>query len=370
MAASKFKKRNIPLCRKSIEELPTATLEQAREFLLSLQDYKKVCKLKETYVDGVRRALDNTKNGRIYYEINFDGTVTGRLSCSKMLDLGVSFHTLARDNPYANIRELFIAPPGHAFITADYSGMEMRIAAHLSQDPMMIRALVDGIDFHTFSAQMVFDKEEVTKEERQIAKSVSFLVLYGGGAYNLAQTHNLPMRKATMIIERYKELYERLFEYIEECHDFILKNHYVDSLFGRRRHLGNVASRDKRVVQRCLRQGFNFEVQSLASDITEFSVLDSGIEFDLQEMESMPVCTVHDSGEYITPFHEIEKALEIVYDKMTNYPLIRAVYGIEFDVPLGVDIEIGHSFGGGLDVHFMNGKVMNLGEIDEYFRAA
>ena len=355
--------------RHRIRLLKTEQLHKAKEFITGILEYKAVTKLHGTYVEGVKKALENTKNGKIYYSLKLDGTVSGRSSCTKYDNLGVSFHTLARKSKYANIRNEFVAPLGHVFITSDYKGMELRIVAHLANDERMIQAFIEGKDLHTFSASLLFDRPEdkVTKEQRQTAKAVSFLIVYGGQAFNLSQMQGIPVSRAEKIIEKYQRLFPSIFSFMSEVHDTILENRSCETLFGRIRHLENASARDRKVVNRCLRQGFNNLVQSPANEITGFAVLDTSIEFELQNLSARNVCTVHDSIETVCKFKDVKKTVSVIYDKMVNYPLMKAAFGINLQVPLDIDMEIGPSFGEALPVKFFNGEIINLDEVMEQF---
>ena len=154
--ANDYKRRTVKESRAAIKGLSTEKLKEAKRLIEDILTYRAVTKLKSTYVDGVSKALEVTNNGKVYYDLKIDGTVTGRLSCSKYADMGVSFHTLARASKWANIRRMFIPErKDHAFITSDYSGMELRMAAYLSGDERMIQAFKDGKDLHTFTASLL-----------------------------------------------------------------------------------------------------------------------------------------------------------------------------------------------------------------------
>ena len=333
------------ISEKSVEEL-----EEAHEFLTLLSAWKKKAKLNTTYIKGTRKAIEYNGNSRIYCDFRLGGTVTGRLSCAGYRagnqPMGVSFHTLPRDENN-NIRNFFVAPPGWDFITADFGTMEMRILAHVSQDPNMIAAFESGIDFHTYTASLVFEKDpsKVTKAERQIAKSVSFLIVYGGQAYRLSKTANVSMAVAERTLESYQNAYPGIFEWMDGVHQELAENKYVESIFGRRRHLPNIVSNNSSLRAMCQRQGANFAIQSPASDVLCFCLLDITKEFEKEGMKSYVTATVHDSIETLSPREETEKAARIVYDMMMDYPSLKQGMGFECIVPLKVDLEIGPSFG-------------------------
>jgi DNA polymerase I-like protein with 3'-5' exonuclease and polymerase domains len=132
--------------------------------------------------------------------------------------------------------------------------------------------------------------------------------------------------------------------------------------------LPDVTSEDQTVVNRALRQGLNFTIQSTASDILLSGLLGCCKEFSKKGLLARPVATVHDSLEVVCPVHEVEHVLEIIYDQLVNVPIIKKVFNLEFSVPLKIDAEVGHSFGDGKEVHFHEGKPQNITEILEYLK--
>jgi len=155
------------------------------------------------------------------------------------------------------------------------------------------------------------------------------------------------MGKAETIIDNYKNVYPGIFAYMDFVNNFITTNGYAYTIFGRRRNLPDVYSPDRSVVNRALRQGLNFTIQSTASDILLCSLLGVARRLKEADLEARPVATVHDSMEIVSPKEEVEKVLEILYDEMVNYPTIKKVFNIYFDVPLKIDVEVGKSFGDG-----------------------
>ena len=336
----------------------TEELLDAKKFLKGLLDLRKSEKLAKTYIQGTKHAIEYNGTNKVFVDFRFDGTTTGRLSCASynaQEAMGVSFHTLPRETKN-NIRSIFRAPHGHYFIAADYAAMELRVLSHIAKEGNMQTAFNQGADLHTYTAKLLFNKENISKTERQIAKTVSFLIVYGGGPFNLAETMSIPMRRAEKIIENYKNVYPGIFSYMEFVNNFIRENGYAYTIFGRKRNLPDVYSRDRGVVNRALRQGLNFTIQSTASDILLCSLLGISRRFEEEELYARPVATVHDSVEIVSPEEEVEKVLEILYDEMVNYPTIKEIFNIHFDVPLSIDAEVGRSFGDGKVVKFEDGK--------------
>lgn len=353
-----------------IKSKSTDELLEARKFIKGVLNLRKSQKLEKTYIQGTKKALKYNGNGKVYVDYRLDGTATGRLSCAAYnaaKPMGVSFHTLPRDKEN-NIRSMFVAPPGFSFITIDYAAMELRVLAHVAKEGNMQQAFNTGEDLHTYTAKLLFNKTgAITKSERQIAKTVSFLIVYGGGPYNLAETMNIPMSRAEHIIETYKDVYPGVFEYMEFVNEFIKSNEYAYTIFGRRRNLPDVTSSDFSVVNRAFRQGLNFTIQSTASDILLCGLLGIYQRFKAANLDSRIVSTVHDSIELIAPYNELEEACTIIYEELVNYPYMKDKFNIHFDVPFSIDAEVGESFGESTPIKYNDdGRVTNMCELNEY----
>ncbi len=374
------------IAKKHIQQMDTSALEETLKFLEQLKSLRSKDKLLSTYFTGANRALKNTGNGKIYFDYRLPGTVTGRLSCAaynaslrqltkkgklssvaKKYPLGLSFHTLPRDSAdkQDSFRSVCVAPDDWYFITGDFKAAELRVLAHVSGDVNMIKAFKSGADPHRYTASLIYEKPvgEVTKEERQIAKSVSFLTVYGGGAWKLSRTANISLAAAEKVLERLKAVYPGVFIWMEHVKSFIYENRYAISMFNRRRNLPDILSKVDKVREKCLRQGVNFEIQSAASDIVCFSLLDIANELKFRDMRSKLAGSVHDSVEMFAPAEELEEVLQIMYNKMTNYPLLRS-FGYNLKVDLECEFEVGRSFVGGTEVKFSpKGSVLNFEEV-------
>lgn len=347
-----------------LKEIPTDKLERIRKFLDTFQTYNKVDKLYKTYVIGVKKAIAYNGENKVYFEFKLDSTITGRLSCSAYSagakkNKGVSFHTLPRENKYADIRNLFIAPSGWRFICADYKTMELRILAHVADEPGLKEAFRNGQDIHTLSAQSAFNKEKVTKEERQQGKTISFTVAYVGGEFNIAETNNIPIERARQLLANYKKKFPKIFKYHDICKEIISRTEEISTIFGRTRHLPNVKSPIPPIREKAMRQGINSTIQGPASDVMTCAAIGIFNEIKEKKLSARLVATVHDSIEVVCS-PEVEKEVcELVRRHMVTYPYLREKLGIEFSVPLEIDMEVGSSFGNGKEVHFdENGKVI------------
>lgn len=357
------------VARSVLQERTTDELEQAREWISKLLDWRAAAKLHKTYIRGLHKAIEYNGENKVYCDYKLDGTVTGRLSCGSYhadKAMGVSFHTLPRDTD-TNIRRMFIAPDNKAFLTIDYAGMELRVLAHVAKDERMCSAFKDGADLHSYSASLLFNKSQksVTKGERQIAKATSFLIVYGGTAFTLANNNRISMDRAEHIINTYMEVFPGIGKYINSTYDTISETGSVVSIFGRKRRLPNAFSRDNKIVRRALRQGLNFTIQSAASDIILCAI--KGLSTSLKPLGADIVSTVHDSLELVCPKETLKECLEVCYNEMVSTPTLRKDFGIHFDVPLAIDAEVGRSFGDGKEVCYEDGKVKNITELLNYF---
>ena len=357
MAKWRHRDEGKKISKSVISSKSTKQLKDAKKFLKGLLDLRKSEKLAKTYIQGTRNAIEYNDTNKVFVDFRFDGTATGRLSCAAynaQKAMGVSFHTLPRETE-TNIRSIFTAPRGEAFIAADYAAMELRVLSHIAKEGNMQLAFNQGEDLHSYTARLLFNKQDISKQERQIAKTVSFLIVYGGGAFNLAETMGIPLKRAEKIIKNYENVYPGIFAYMDHVNNFIKENGYAYTIFGRKRNLPDVYSKDRQVVNRALRQGLNFTIQSAASDILLTSLLGASRRFKEAGLKARPVATVHDSIEVICPQEEVEKTLPILYDEMVNYPTLKEVFNIHFDVPLAIDAEVGRSFGDGKEVPFKDG---------------
>ena len=352
-----YRDENKRISESVISKKSKKDLMQARSFIKGLLDLRKSEKLTKTYIEGTKKAIKYNESDKIYCDFRFDGTATGRLSCASYNakePMGVSFHTLPRETEN-NIRSIFSAPKDWYFIAADYAAMELRVLSHIAREYAMQKAFKDGSDLHTYTAQLLFRKEKITKQERQIAKTVSFLIVYGGGAYNLSETMGISLGHAESVIQNYERVYPAIFDYMNHVNNFVKQNGYAYTIFGRKRNLPDIQSKDNKVVNRALRQGLNFTIQSTASDILLCALTGIFKRYKELGLQARPVATVHDSIEIVSPKEELKEALEILYDEMVNYPTIKRIFNMTFDIPFAIDVELGQSFGDGKEVHFDNG---------------
>lgn len=341
-----------------IKELPQDKLIDAKKFLDKFSDHKRLEKLFNTYIVGTETALSNTNNGKIFVNYSLDGTVTGRLSNSganisagrkKESKIGISFHTMPREQIDFNLRDIIVAPEGHDFVTLDIKSAELRVLAHIANEKNMIKAFEDKIDLHTYSASEVFNKpkDKVSKEERQIAKEVSFLIVYGGTSFTLANKRNIPEHKAQKIIDGWMTLFPGVPNYMAVVEDYIKQHKYAKTIFGRRRNLSNIDSPVKNIQREAFRQGLNFTVQSPASDFLGCGIVGIDLEIKSRGLQAIIAGSVHDSISVTCPKSETELVCKIMKYQLEEYPYLKKHFGIYLKVPIEIEIKVGKSFGSG-----------------------
>ena len=358
-----------------LKKVAVTATGDAKEYIELLLKYKGRVKQHKTYVKGVEKAVAYNEDGRVYSSYNFGNVVTGRLSCSTYSvgkeRKGISFHTLPRpdENDAVNLRSMMTADEDKVFVAADFSQAELRVLAQCCKDKNLIEAFNTGQDLHRFTASLVFGKkpEDVTKQERQIAKSVSFLIVYGGGPNKLAEQIGKDVGYCKNIFRAYQDSFPKVFDWINFVHKFVKANGYAVSIFGRRRHLPNVKSPNRKYQYRALRQGMNFVIQSSASDLMLHSILRLNKYLAATGLDAQILATVHDSVEVQCSRKDLSKTVELMKYVLQSTDDFKGLYGLDFIVPFEVDVEAGKSFGDMIDVEFDSaGQFLNKKEIINY----
>ena len=358
-----------------LQKVAVSATGDAKEYIDLLLKYKGRVKQHKTYVKGVEKATAYNEDGRVYSSYNFGNVVTGRLSCSTYSvgkdRKGISFHTLPRpdENDPINLRSMMTADEDKVFVAADFSQAELRVLAQCCKDKNLIEAFNSGQDLHSFTASLVFGKDakDVTKQERQIAKSVSFLIVYGGGPNKLAEQIGKSVGYCKNIFKAYQDSFPKVFNWINFVHKFVRENGYAVSIFGRRRHLPNVKSPNKKYQYRALRQGMNFVIQSSASDLMLHSILRLQKYLKATGLDAQILATVHDSVEVQCSRKDLKKVVELMRYVLESTEDFKGLYGLDFVVPFAVDVEAGRSFGDMIDAEFNGeGHLLNEVEIIDY----
>ncbi len=321
-----FEKLKLPVIRKtktgySTDESVLTELADKSEIGKWIIDYRELCKLKSTYVDGLLEQI-HPKTGRVHTRFNQTITATGRLSSSDP--------NLQNIPDQSEIRSVFIAKPGCQLISADYSQIELRLLAELSQDPTLIKAFDGGTDIHAFTAKQIFNVKEVTNDQRKIAKTINFGVIYGQTAYGLSQLLKISPGEAKKFIDTYFERYAKVKGYFEKVIEGARKNGYVTTLIGRRRYLPEINSEQKMRREFAERAAMNAPLQGTAADMIKIAMIQIYRRLADEKLKSKLILQVHDELVIESPEAEVERATRILKEEMEG--------AMELKVPIRVDI--------------------------------
>ena len=265
-----FFKLNLPPVKKTKtglstdEEVLEKLKEDGAEIAKAILEYRKLAKLKNTYVDAIPKLRD--ENNRVHTTFNQIGTTTGRLSSSDPNLQNIPVKT----DEGIKIRQGFIAEKGSILMGIDYSQIELRVLTQLSGDENLRAAYQNNMDLHSLTARKIFElseNDEVTREQRIIAKTINFSIIYGKTAFGLAKELGITQREASEYIERYFNQYPRVKEFEKEIIEFTEKNGYTETLFGRRRIIEGINSKNKNIKSQAERMAVNSVIQGTAAEV-------------------------------------------------------------------------------------------------------
>ncbi len=296
--------------------------------------HRSLSKLKSTYVDSLP-LLVNRETGRIHTHFLQTGTATGRLS-SKDPNLQ---NIPIRSPEGRRIREAFIADEGTLLLSADYAQIELVILAHLSGDPGLKKAFLTGEDVHRMTGSLIFGvvPEAVTKEQRRIAKTINFGVMYGMSAYRLSRELSLPMKEASGFIEAYFERYAGIKDFMKETVAEAEQTGRVRTLLGRERSIYGITSRNKTEKSGAERIAVNTVIQGSAADIVKTAMIKTVLRLQSEGSAARMILQVHDELIFEVPRPELAAVQAMVQEEMESAALL--------SVPLKVSIESGASWG-------------------------
>ena len=305
-------------------------------------EHRQLTKLKSTYVDALP-TLINPKTGRLHTTYNQAGSVTGRFSSNDPNLQNIPIRTdLGRQ-----IRVAFLPnQPGWLLLAADYSQIELRVLAHLSQDPGLLEAFREDQDIHAATAAQVYGValEEVTADMRRIAKVLNFGIIYGLSAFGISQQTELTVEEGRGFIESYLGRYPKVREYIDGTKQKARDVGYVETLLGRRRYMPEIASSNPQIRQASEREAINMPVQGTAAEALKLAMLGVAREMSTQGLRSNLLLQVHDELIFETPSDEIEELKSLVVDVMPR-AMEWAPKPVEFAVPLKVATKSGANWG-------------------------
>jgi DNA polymerase-1 len=313
-----------------------SVLEELAEFHELPQEvlnYRSMNKLKTTYVDALPQ-LVNLKTGRIHTSFNQTATATGRLSSSDPNLQNIPI----RGDWGRRIRESFITEEGNILLSADYSQVELRILAHLSQDVGLLEAFSNDLDIHARTASELFGipVDKVTPDMRRIAKTVNFGVIYGISPFGLSETLSISRDDARKYIEQYFARHPGVKRYIEETLESAKNRGYVVTLFGRKRSIPELKNQNSTIRQQGERLAINSPIQGTAADIIKIAMIQIWKGFQDRALTAKMILQVHDELLFELPVHELRTVEDFVREKMEK--------AVELSVPIKVDIGYGRSW--------------------------
>ncbi|OFZ30390.1 MAG: DNA polymerase I [Bdellovibrionales bacterium RIFCSPHIGHO2_01_FULL_40_29] len=294
-------------------------------------NYRELAKLKSTYVDALPAAVD--QSNRVHTSFNQALTTTGRLSSTNPNIQNIPIKTERGQR----VRKSFIAAPGMKLLSVDYSQIELRVLAHISEDPGLISAFQNDLDIHAATAAEVFSVavDQVTKEQRRIAKAVNFGIAYGQGAYGLAETLGIPRKQSSEIIERYFTKFSGIKNYIETTVQKAHEQKYVETLFGRRRYIPELDSSNGMLKKFGERAAINAPIQGTASDLVKMAMIEISQDKLSSERVTM-LLQVHDELIFEGSHENIQTQAPVIKRIMENVAKLK--------VPLKVNFAIGDNW--------------------------
>ena len=308
-------------------------LKNKHEIVADILEHRGLKKLLGTYIDALP-SLINKRTGHIHTSFNQTITATGRLSSSDPNLQNIPI----RGEDGKEIRKAFIPEPGCLFFSADYSQIELRVMAHLSQDENMIRVFSEGKDLHAATAANIYKKpiEEVTRDERTKSKRANFGIIYGITVFGLAERLDIPREEAKMLIDGYFATFPQVHDYMEKSKEIARQKGYVTTLFGRRRYLPDINSHNATVRGFAERNAINAPIQGTAADIIKVAMIRIFQRFKAENIKSKMILQVHDELNFSVLPEEKEKVEKIVLEEMQN--------AISLAVPLVADSGFGSNW--------------------------
>ncbi len=318
----------------STNEETLVKLKGKHDIVDKILEHRGVKKLLSTYVEALP-ALVNDETGKIHTTYNQAMVVTGRLSSTNPNLQNIPI----RDEDGREIRKAFIASDEeHVFLSADYSQVELRLMAHLSQDEHLVTAFKHGEDIHASTAAKIYKKnlEEVDSDMRRKAKTANFGIIYGISAFGLAERLNISRGEAKGLIDGYFESFPQVKEYMDKSIELAREKGFVETVFGRKRNLPDINSRNGVVRGMAERNAINAPIQGTAADIIKMAMVCIKREFDKRGLQSKMILQVHDELNFDVLKVELEIVKSVVKECMENV--------VQLSVPLSVEMGVGQNW--------------------------
>ncbi|MBT9490234.1 MAG: DNA polymerase I [Rubrivivax sp.] len=334
-----FGKLGLPVKKKTATGAPSTDEEVLQELAADyplparILDHRSLAKLKGTYTDKLP-GMVNPHTGRVHTNYAQAVAVTGRLASNDPNLQNIPIRTPEG----RRVREAFIAPPGHVILSADYSQIELRIMAHISEDPGLLRAFAEGIDVHRATASEVFNVplDQVSSEQRRYAKVINFGLIYGMGAFGLASNLGIEQKAARDYIERYFERFAGVKRYMELTKAGAAQTGYVETYFGRRIYLPDIMGGNGPRRAGAERQAINAPMQGTAADLIKLAMIAVQDTLDREARATRMVMQVHDELVFEVPEAELDWAKEAVPRLMAGVAQLK--------VPLLAEVGVGRNW--------------------------
>lgn len=332
-----FEKLRMPKMKKTKSGYSTAgdvleNLAGKFELPAKILDYRLIFKLKSTYVDAFPELI-SAKTGKIHTSFNQTVTSTGRLSSSNPNLQNIPIKTdIGR-----LLRKAFIpSSKEFLFVSADYSQIDLRVLAHVSEDESLIDSFNKDEDIHSATAAEIFCKKinEITQSERRIAKTVNFGIIYGMSPFGLSKELKINRNDAKIYIDNYFKKYEGVKKYIEETINATRESGFVSTIFERRRYMPDINSKNKVISQFAERAAINMPIQGTAADIIKLAMIN--LNSKIKELNIRMLVQVHDELLFEVPQNKLDEAKEIIKGTMENV--------VKLKVPLKIDIKTGNNW--------------------------
>ncbi len=331
-----FTKLGLPVKKRTTTGAPSTDEEVLAELAVDyplparILEHRSLSKLKGTYTDKLPLMV-NANTGRVHTNYAQAVAVTGRLSSNDPNLQNIPIRTAEG----RRVREAFIAPPGHALMSADYSQIELRIMAHISEDPALLRAFADGIDVHKATASEVFGVAvpDVSSEQRRYAKVINFGLIYGMGAYGLASNLGIEQKAAKDYIDKYFMRFAGVKRYMDETKKGAAERGYVETLFGRRVYLPEILGGNGPRKSGAERQAINAPMQGTAADLIKLAMIAVQEALDREQRSTRIIMQVHDELVLEVPDAELAWAREAVPRLMAGVAALK--------VPLLAEVGVG-----------------------------
>ncbi len=325
-----FEKLGLPVIKKtktgiSTDESVLAALRDVHPICDAILKVRELGKLRSTYVEGI---LSQIEPGTQRVHTNYNQTVaaTGRLSSSNPNLQNIPIG----GDPRYDIRSVFIAPPGTQLLSADYSQVELRLLADMSGDPELLRAFKNDEDVHEFTGRLIFGVEKVSAEQRRVAKTINFGVVYGQTPYGLSQTLKIPPGKAKEFIDKYFERYGGVQECLRGLAESARKSGYAITRLGRRRPIPEISSQNRMRRDMAERTAINTPLQGTAADLIKKAMVSIQRRIESEKLESRMILQVHDELVFEVADKERDQMEKLVREEMEG--------ALSLKVPLKVDI--------------------------------